>query len=447
MLLFAANATLGAHADDTTPDMQGMELTAQQWNQQVIAGWNLGNALESAPSGWDSNSTSIGWKSSYDTSGETAWGNPKTTRAMIDSVRAAGFNAVRIPVRWGCHITDASQMTISPAWLSRVKEVVDYCIQNDMYVILNTHHDMWLEYQPIMTKKEDNNKKLALLWTQIASYFADYDGHLAFAGTNEVHLKDNWNEPAAANLAVQNSYLQTFVDAVRATGGKNYYRHLIVQTYACNPYFGLGQKLVVPQDVEENGCLRMSVEYHYYNPYSYCSGNKGNGYYNYWGHECPTEQKGAVAPDDEQTMTSFFDQVDAEWVSKGLGIVVGEWGISDRYTSSLDKKAIHDNMTYYCSFLTREIRLRGYSAFVWDNNVYGNGTEKFGIFDRSSSMSIKAPWITDGIRQGIEQAASIEEVIAPADADGTVYDMRGQRVTTLQPGQLYIHGGQKKIWK
>lgn len=446
MLFLAASCTLSANAQNNAPDKTGMELTAQEWNKQVKAGWNLGNTLECPGSGWDANSVNIGWQKAYDTSAETCWGNPKTTKEMITAVKNAGFNAIRIPVRWACHITDATAMTISDAWLQRVKEVVDYCIDNDMYVIINTHHDMWLEYQATPSKKDDNNNKLSKLWTNIANYFADYDGRLAFAGTNEVHMQDNWNEPAATNLAVQNSYLQTFIDAVRATGGKNYYRHLIVQTWACNPYFGLNGKLIVPNDVEENGCSRMSIEFHYYNPYNYCSGNKGSGYYNYWGTEYTGSQKDKASPDNEKTMRDFFNQVDQEWVSQGLGIVVGEWGISDRYNTSLDKKAIHENMTYYCTFLTNEIRTRGYSAFIWDNNVFGNGSEKFGIFDRKDNMKIKADWITKGIEEGVRQAAnSIESIKVSDTKNDASYDLFGHKVNVPQQSQIIINGNQKYI--
>lgn len=438
--------TFNAQAQGTPqPDKTGMDLTAKEWNSRVIAGWNLGNSLESAPTGWDGNSTNISWTKAYDNS-ETGWGNPKTTQVLIDSVKAAGFNAIRIPIRWACHITNATDMTISETWLKRVKEVVDYCLKNDMYVIINTHHDMWLEYQATSAMKATNNARLAKLWTNIASYFADYDGRLAFAGTNETHLKDNWNAPAAINLEVQNSYLQTFIDAVRATGGKNYYRHLIFQTYACNPYFGLDNQCIIPKDVEENGYQRMSVEFHYYNPYNYCSGEKGSGYYNYWGNQYTGTQKTAIAPDNEKTMTDFFDKVDTQWSALGLGIVVGEWGISDRYTSSLDKKAIHDNMTYYCSFLTKEVRNRGYSAFVWDNNVFGNGTEKFGIIKRSTNK-VEATWIMDGIKEGIKNSsANIQLIENFENHNEQMYDLLGRPVSGQTKG-LIIRNGRKYIIK
>lgn len=424
-------------ADNTpAPDKTGMELTAKEWNKSIIAGWNLGNALESAPSGWDSNSTAIDWKDSYDTKSETGWGNPKTTKAMIDAVKAAGFNAVRIPVRWACHITDTDNMTISADWLSRVKEVVDYCIDNEMYVIINTHHDMWLEYQPIYSKQEVNNKQLAALWTQVANYFADYDGHLAFAGTNEVHIKDNWSTQTAENLAVQNSYNQTFVDAVRATGGKNCYRNLIIQTYRCDPWAGFSY-LTIPTDIEENGLERMSVEFHYYNPYNYCSGNSGSNYYNYWGDEY--KKKGYnVSNDNENSMTSFLNRVTTTWADKGLGVVIGEWGVSDRWTSASDKESIHENMTYYCKTLVSETRKRGFSAFVWDNNSFGNGTEKYGIFDRRNNMSQKATWIIKGIMEGAGQEY-VEPEPAPDNSGDDPYAGRGN---TLWTGNGYMSWGE-----
>lgn len=435
MAVLGASALTPVFAADVVPapDKSGMELTAQEWNKSVIAGWNLGNSLESAPSGWDGNSTSIGWQEAYDT-GETGWGNPKTTKAMIDAVKAAGFNAVRIPVRWACHITDVETMTISEAWLARVKEVVDYCIDNDMYVIINTHHDMWLEYQPIYDKQKENNKHLTDLWTQVANYFGDYDGHLAFAGTNEVHIKDNWSTQTAENLAVQNSYNQTFVDAVRATGGKNAYRNLIVQTYRCDAYNGF-TNLVIPTDpVEENGLERMSVEFHYYNPYDYCSGANG---YNYWGTEY--KNKGyKTCNDNEKTMTNFLDRVTNTWASKGLGIVIGEWGISDRWTSEEDKESIHENMTYYCKYFISETRKRGFSTFVWDNNSFGSGSEKYGVFERRNNMNQRASWIVKGIMEGAGQEYVEPEPLPEPDPKDDPYAGVGK---VLWSGSGYMSWG------
>ena len=363
--------------------------TAKQWNKDVV-GWNLGNQFECTPV-QDSESMDIGNQGSIKDA-ETAWGNPPVTKEMIQAVKEAGFNAIRIPIRWQCHITDAQTMSIDPKWIARIKQVVGWCLDNDLKVIINVHHEKWLEGRPTYQYKEENCQKLALLWMNIASEFANYDSRLAFAGTNEVHIKDNWGKPTAENLEVQNAYNQIFVDVVRATGGNNAKRHLILQTYVCNPWFGIENgDFIIPKDAEGNGNNYMSVEFHYYQPWSYA----GDCTYDYWGDAY--KDAGKIPADNEKTMTDFFDKAVNTWSNKGLGIVIGEWGVTDHYKSNPEK--VHANMTYYCNFLTKEAHDRGFSTFVWDNNKFGNGSEKYGIFDRSENknMEVKAPWILNGI--------------------------------------------------
>ena len=363
--------------------------TAMEWNKNVV-GWNLGNQLECSAPGQDGESMFIGMPdNSIDA--ETAWGNPKVTKKVIKAVKDAGFNAIRVPVRWQCHISNPAAMSIDKAWVARVKEVVNWCLAEDLKVIINTHHDKWLEGRPTYQYKDENNQKLAMLWMNIASEFANYDYRVAFAGTNEVHIKDNWGKPEPENLAVQNSYNQTFIDVVRATGGNNVKRHLIIQTYVCNADFGMwNDDLIIPKDLEENGNEYMSVEFHYYQPWDYAGSCK----YNFWG--APYQQFGETMDSNEKTMCDYFDNVFRAWSAKGLGIVMGEWGVTDRQKSGLTDK-IHENMTYYCMFLVREAAKRGFSTFVWDNNTFGSGPEKFGIFDRKANMKVKAPWVINGI--------------------------------------------------
>ena len=377
--------------------------TARQWNAEITAGWNLGNQLECPPPGWNNESTNLSCPSNH-MQAETSWGNPTITQQTLQAVKDAGFNAVRIPVRWQCHITDAGTMTVSADWMQRVKEVAGYALDLGMKVIINIHHDKWLESRPTYYYKDSNNQKLALLWTNIANAFKDYDYNLAFAGTNEVHVPNNWNAPTDENLSVQNSYNQTFVNAVRATGGNNLKRHLIVQTYACNPDFGLSGKLIVPTDIEGNGKEYMSVEFHYYNPYDYCSGTPASegGVY-YWGQEY--SKYGKTSDSKESTMRNALQQTVDTWASQGLGLVMGEWGVSDHWLETY-KVTMRENMTYYCKTLVTEARQRGIGTFVWDNNAFGNGTEKFGIFDRGDNMTLKADWTVTGIMEGV--AAGIE---------------------------------------
>ena len=434
--------------------------TAQQWNKDVV-GWNLGNQFECSAPNQDGESIEIG-NPANSINAETAWGNPRVTKEMIQAVKNAGFNAIRIPIRWQCHITDAEAMSIDPAWIARIKEVVGWCLDNDLKVIINAHHEKWLESRPTYQYKEENCQKLALLWMNIASEFANYDSRLAFAGTNEVHVKDNWDAPTAENLEVQNAYNQTFVDAVRATGGNNAKRHLIVQTYVCNPWFGIENgDFIIPKDLDGNGNNYMSVEFHFYQPWSYAGYPNTGDRYDYWGADYKTA--GKVPDEDEIWMTDFFDKAVNTWSNKGLGIVIGEWGVTNRNTSNPDK--VHENMNYYCNFLTKEAHDRGFSTFVWDNNKFKYGPENYGIFDRRNSMTVNAPWILNGIYKpeglkgyediSIKHCVNAGKIFAESnpyedkDVDHRRYDssvavlVKADDGSTTGTGTLYIGAGKR----
>ena len=339
--------------------------TAKEWNAGVV-GWNLGNQFECSAPGQDGESMAIG-NPDGSIKAETAWGNPVVTKKMIKAVKDAGFNAIRIPIRWQCHITNPQAMSIDKAWIARIKEVVDWCLANDLKVIINTHHDKWLEGRPTNMYKEENNQKLALLWMNIASEFAQYDYRVAFAGTNEVHIKDNWGKPTAENLAVQNSYNQTFIDMVRATGGNNEKRHLIVQTYVCNPDFGINNgDFIVPTDMEGNSNDYMSVEFHYYTPWDYA----GECKYNYWGD--PYKSKGEASSSDEKTMSDFFDKV--------VKRLCGERGVASTriaYVSKIDgikQVVVSDYDGFHRNQITRDTSISMMPVWTLGNKglVYVN---------------------------------------------------------------------------
>ena len=432
--------------------------TAKQWNKDVV-GWNLGNQFECSAPGQDGESMQIG-NPDGSIHAETAWGNPVVTKKMIQAVKKAGFNAIRIPIRWQCHITNAQAMSIDKAWIARIKEVVGWCLDNDLKVIINAHNEKWLESRPYYTNQVENCNKLALLWKNIANEFADYDSRLAFAGTNEVHVKNNWGEPTVENLEVQNAYNQTFVDAVRDTGGNNAKRHLIVQTYACNPGFGINGKFKIPTDAEGNGNNYMSVEFHFYQPWSYAGYPNTGDRYDYWGDAY--KDAGTTPPENEDWMTKFFEDDVKPWSNQGLGIVIGEWGVTNRYNS--DPEKVHANMNYYCNFLTKEAHDRGFSTFVWDNNKFKYGPENYGIFDRGNSMKVKAPWILNGIYKpeglkgyediSIKHCVNAGKIFAEnnpyedKDVDSRKYDssvavLVKEDDATTGTGTLYIGAGKK----
>lgn len=378
-----------------------MNRTAKELAKAMYPGWNLGNTMEAGDMA--NNFTNAGGLGA-----ETAWQSTQTTKALIDFVKAQGFKSVRIPTSWVMgHITDAENMTIDPAWLARVKEIVDYCIADGLYVFINDHWDGgWIEVEGFSKTSSsyeavdetiiaEKVNKLKKLWTNIATYFKDYNEYLMFAGLNEPFQEYSLFSTRHSELTpILERYNQAFVDAVRATGGNNAKRHLIVQTYVCNPDFGLyNGDFIIPTDAEGNGNNYMSVEFHYYTPWDYA----GECKFNYWGE--PYKQKGEASPNDEKTMTEFLNRVVSTWGDKGLGLVMGEWGVTDRQKAG-QTDVIRENMTYFCRTLVSETKKRGISTFVWDNNAFGSGQEKFGIFDRHAGMRVKNTWVLKGIMEG-----------------------------------------------
>jgi endoglucanase len=332
--------------------------TASQVASQMTVGWNIGNTLESTPCG------------------ETAWGNPMVTQQLINSVKAAGFNSVRIPAAWDCHATNN---TIDAAWMARVKQVVDYAISQNMYVILNIHWDGgWLENHVTFADQSAVNTKQNAYWTQIANTFKTYNEHLLFAGTNEVH--QDYNTPTAENNTVQQSYNQTFVNAVRATGGNNASRTLVVQTYNTNIQHGLNF-FNMPTDTITNHLI---VEVHYYDPYDYTLNPSGPCLA--WG--TPYTQYSQCSWAQESYVDTTFAQVKAKWVNAGIPVIIGEYGVVKR--SGLDL----NSRQYWLKYINTAARNNGIKTFYWDN-----GISEFALFDRNSGAIVDQGALT-AILQG-----------------------------------------------
>ncbi len=347
------------YSDPIAPDMSGMEKDAIGLAFGMFAGWNLGNTLEAL-------------------GGETAWGNPLATQLLIDSVKAAGINSVRIPCGWNSYIEDPATCKLKDSWLQRVKQVVDYCCNTGMYVILNSHWDGgWLEQNPTYSKQVAVNAKQKAIWEQVARFFRDYDEHLIFAGTNEVHTD---SDPVSENFEVQMSYNQTFVDAVRSTGGKNAYRTLLIQAYNTNIDHAVNH-LELPADKVTG---RLMVEVHYYDPWEFAGleSDASWGTVKYlWGVDFA--QYGTISSwGQEDYAVSQFARMKAGFVDHGYPVILGEFGAIRRALLTGDALEHHlESRSYYYRFLTERAKNAGMVPFVWDNGALEN--LGFGIFNRN----------------------------------------------------------------
>ena len=309
---------------DPTPGPGSWE-TAASAAKNMGVGWNLGNTLESN-SGDVQNMWIEAGTNRTPSAYENAWGQTDATRALFHMFKEAGFGAIRVPVTWYPHMGtlsltgtfwDKSTWTgydVDPVWMARVKEVVGYVLDEGMYCILNVHHDTgtattaWLRADgQVYAAVKD---RYVSLWTQIATEFRDYGEKLVFESFNEMlDATNTWNYVSAAADAVINQYNADFVATVRATGGNNESRNLILNTYSASPDIRVLQDFQLPGDVKEG---HLMAEVHSYAPYHFAFKTDHPKY----------EFDG----DCDREVRSIIDGVGQYLVARGIPCVLGEFG-------------------------------------------------------------------------------------------------------------------------
>ena len=335
---------------------------AQAIAKAMYPGWNLGNTLEATGDGL---------------AAETSWQPTKTTQEIIDAVKAAGFKAVRIPCSWDIH-SDGSG-TIDAAWMARVKQVVNYCVGNGLYVVLNDHWDNgWIEvlgfskssssYQAVdeatITAKIARLKEL---WTQIATEFKDYDEHLLFAGLNEPFQEYSLFNGRHEELApILIRYNAAFVEAVRATGGNNALRTLVVQ----GPSTSINSSVqYMPASTLPEAAGKLMVEVHYYDPGQFCGTYDASGEkaYYYWG----AANHGAnhnPTYGEEDYMLSQFTKLKTAYTSQGYPVIIGEYAGLQRTLPNDDQTKHNASVKFFYQCVNEYAANNGIVAFAWDTN-------------------------------------------------------------------------------
>lgn len=337
-----------------------MSKSAVEIASKIDLGWNLGNSLEVS-------------------SGETAWGNPLTTKETITVVRSLGFNAIRIPVHYTAHMSSKRPYKVDEKWLERVREVVDYGIHNDMYVIINVHHDFMdkaenlrpAQHVPAVTEK------VSYLWEQIATWFRDYDEHLMFACNNEPATKTE------EGMKVLKTYSQAFVNAVRETGGRNAYRTLVLQCPSTD-INAADDLMEMPEDPTVKN--RLMAEVHFYSPWDYCGLTQNR---QFWGEKYHREtgypNKNCTKETEETYVDAQFQKMKAKFVDNGIPVVLGEYGVVNRWPKSIfavDQRGnkipwldvwgqCHDQFeqsrAYFLEYVTKSAKNHGCIPFYWDD--------------------------------------------------------------------------------
>lgn len=319
-------------------------ITSQQLVEDMTFGWNLGNTLDVCQADRDGDGKINEHVEAGEKVDETLWGNPKATKELFTSLKKNGVNAVRIPVTWRDHMD--SDGNIDREWMDRVQQVVDYAYSQGMYVIINVHHDgggdpkfgAWI----IEESQKDYNtflKKYKNIWKQIAERFKNYSDYLIFESMNEVGFDTLYNKNKADAYNLINKINQDFVDIIRATGGNNAKRHLLIAGYYTDIERTCDSLYKMPDD-KAGRCI-LSV--HYYTPWDFCTCDIKHT----WGTNSEVRQ-----------METLIGKMKKNFVDKGIPVIIGEYAASGSDLSSC---------IFFIEKLNKLCSDYGIATFIWDS--------------------------------------------------------------------------------
>jgi endoglucanase len=330
-------------------------LGALQIAGDMGAGWNLGNTLDASGA-------------ADPLADETAWGNPRTTQAMIDKVKAAGFKTLRLPVSWNDHMADGPAHAIDSAWMDRVDEVANYALRDGMYVIINVHHTRgaksdadWLS----LTSANEANARaiLTALWAQVAARFARYDQHVIFEVMNEPKVQtgpgdsfDWWG--SQESYGVLNRLNAAALASIRAAGGNNAARLVMLPTYAAAPNEAQVNALALPAD------KMIAVSIHAYNPQDFALNDSTSA-----------NSTAVFSAAGQDEVAAIFARASARFVKNGVPVVMGEWGAKNK-----------DNLAErikFAQYYVASAKAAGIPTVWWDNGAAAR-LNQFGLLDRAT---------------------------------------------------------------
>ena len=357
LTLLLAATVAGAHAE--------IKESAKDAVKNMGVGWNLGNTLDASKSKEGAKPSDASYWGTQGVESETYWGQAITKPELMTMMKNAGFDAIRVPITWYNHMDKDGK--VDAAWMKRVHEIVDYVIDNGLYCIINVHHDTGADsntYSSWIKADEENYKtnkaRFEGLWTQIANEFKDYDEHLLFAGYNEMlDIKSSWcfasfaatgqYDAAIAESAYKgiNNYAQSFVNTVRATGGNNKTRNLIVPTYAA-------------------ACGEGNWNKHLSDPLSQMNLPKDetSGHIIFEVHTYPNISSGNITS-IKSNVDQIIKTINDNLVSKGAPVIFGEWGTSNVDASVTDYDARKSLMFQFVDYFVQQTKANGMGTFYW----------------------------------------------------------------------------------
>ncbi len=305
---------------------------------------------------------------------------------MIDEIKKKGFNVIRVPVTWDWSTGEAPDYKISEAWMKRVKEVIDYAIDDNTFVILDIHHETW--HDPYEDNYEAASDRLKKVWTQIGTYFGNYDEHLIFEGMNEPRLRNTANEwnggTPEAREVVANLCLD-FVKTIRDLGGNNAKRHLMIPGYAAANEDKVVKAIKLPENDD-----KIIVSVHAYIPYRFALAENG------------ISKWMAYKSGSTGDINSLCDRLAKLFIDNGVAAIVGEFGAVERDGNIVAR-------TDYAKYFVTKMKTIGVPCVWWDNGTFTGNGERFGIFDRRN-LTWKYEEIADALVDAANGKFDLDEL-------------------------------------
>ncbi|MDO3386360.1 glycoside hydrolase family 5 protein [Gilvimarinus sp. SDUM040013] len=350
----SSSSESSASSSSSESSQSSTGITSVEFSASMGVGWNLGNTLEAV-------------------GGETAWGNPKATPELMQAVKAAGFDNVRLPVAWS-QFSDEPNFVIDPTWLARVEEVVTYALDAELMVMINMHWDGgWM--QPTYAEQAYVNNRMEIMWQQIATHFSEFDQNLVFACTNEVMVEGDYGTPIEEYYTVQNGFNQICVDTVRATGGNNSERFLAVQGFNTN----IDHTINFFELPDDSATDKLLVEVHYYDPFNFTL--NGDSQITQWGAGA-TDAGATETWANESYVDTQFGRMKSKFVDNGIGVILGEYGAFHR--EGVDGHEIFRNA--WNDYITQAALANQMVPMYWDNGFTGD--TGFGLFNRTTAEQV-----------------------------------------------------------
>jgi endoglucanase len=400
-------STATSSSAPASPTADAMRIVAR-----MQPSWNLGNTLDAIPD-------------------ETSWGNPKVTKQLFDTIRAQGFRSVRIPVTWSGHQSATAPYTIDAAWMARVRQVVDWALADGLRVDLNVHHDSW---QWITNMPSDHDNVLARFdadWTQIAAEFKDEPAdQVLFESVNEPGFTNATDAQKQADLDELNTSFHTIV---RASGGNNAKRLLVLPTIGCTPDATLMNSLAAEMASLNDPNLVATVHY-----------------YSYWPFSVNIAGVTTFDTTTQNDLLGAFQRMHDIFVAKGIPVYLGEYGTL-AYDPNQPEAVEHGEMLKYYELLGYEARINGVTDALWDPYSMLDRTT-FQWRDPQLNALIQASWHTRSATMSsddvfLSKAGPITDQTLTLNLNGTTFKRLMAGTTPLVNGTDYTVSGNRLTLK